>query len=417
MKHSEKPGKERAALAVTLFFLTLLLSPALFIAVSAAKIGCKAAAHGYQDAPGAIARHYFSKFHLSKESVPLRSRELLADEKFLFEGRGGWNYAFTYQYGCRQRMIGKRFVSGYRNGRYKLQDGTLVNHIVKNDEALRAQVIDPAAELAGKLKSRGIPFVYLLPLFALCAQDPLLPYGAEDGTNVSQDLIARLLREKGVPVIDPRAALHQRRFDHHALAFKTDHHTRPESGLLIAGAVAEYLRQNEGFTIDESLFDSGRYETETYSRFFRGTFFSCYGPCYLEPDDFPVITPEFPTSLTVQTQTKAGEETKTGTFRETLLDLSRLESPDSDLIFLYTGFNYGLHRAVNHRAPNEKKILLIHESYSYALIPFLALACRELVSVDLRPIFRTAGPLEELIEREAPDAVILETGFLGTDLK
>ena len=417
MKRPEKTEKERAALAVTLFFLALLLSPALLIVVSAAKIGWKAAAHGYQDAPGDVARHFLGKVHLAPKRAPLKSRELLADEKILFEGRGGWNYAFTYQYGCLQRMLGKRFVSGYRDGRYKLRDGTLVNHIVKDDEALRAQVIDPAAELGGKLKEKGISFVYLLPLFALCGQEPLLPYGAEDGTNASQDQIAQQLREKGITVIDPREALHRRRLDHHALAFKTDHHTRPESGLFIAGVIAEYLRQNEGFTADESLFDPARYETGTYSRFFRGTFFSCYGPCYLEPDDFPVITPQFPTSLTVQRQTKVIEETKTGDFRETLLDLSRLESPDSDLLLLYTGDNYGLHRAVNHRAPNEKKILLIHDSYSCAVIPFLALACRELVSVDLRPNFRTVGPLDELIEREAPDVVILETGFVGTDLK
>ncbi len=416
-RFSEMSGKEKASLATAVFFLAFLLTPTLFMAVSAGRITYKTCRRQYEDTPENTARHFLYKFRLSGKKAPVKSRALQKDERFLFEGRGGWDYALNDLYGGIQRLLGKRFVTGFESGRYLLTNGTLVNHLNRMDEAQIERLAEPAAELREKLAERGIPFLYLLPLYAICARDPLLPYGAEDATNENEDLLARKLGEKNIPVIDPRAELHRAGEDHHAFAFKTDHHTRPEAGRLIARALALYLRDHAGFAADPELFAPEAYETRIYEKLLRGTFYSSYGPLYLRPDDFSLIVPKFETSFTVEARTKAGTQIRNGRFEETLLDLSRLDMPDSDLPLLYTGYNYGFHRAVNHRAPNDKKILLIHDSYSCAVIPFLALACRELVSLDLRPLFRTVGPLDEVLEREKPDAVILETGFMGTDLR
>jgi hypothetical protein len=410
------PGNERFSGAVTVFFLALLCSPTFFLAGSAGRIVWKTLTRRYEDAPDAVTAHFLHKARLSEKKVPLRSRALLNDERFLLEGRGGWNYMFTSLYGVVQHLLGKRFVSGYTDGRYLLENGTLINHIVKTEDAQSDRLADAVAGLGERLKARGIPFLYFPPLYAICARDPLLPYGATDDTNENLDILLRKLREREVAVIDLRAVLHQQGLDHHALAFKTDHHTRPESGLWTAGVLAEHLRVRHGFSFDADLFAPDRYETVIYPGIFRGTFFSSYGPWYLEPDDFPVITPKFPTSFTVESETKAGRSLVTGGFRETLLDMTRLDDPDSDLFLLYTGNNFGLHRVVNHNPPNEKKILLIHDSYSCSVIPFLASACRELLSVDLRPIFRTVGDLDTLIDRERPDIVILEAGLMGINL-
>ena len=57
----------------------------------------------------------------------------------------------------------------------------------------------------------------------------------------------------------------------------------------------------------------------------------------------------------------------------------------------------------NHLNPDGKKIVLLRESFSCALAPFLALSCSELITIDLRYF---DGDLLDTLREIDPDLVL-----------
>ena len=53
---------------------------------------------------------------------------------------------------------------------------------------------------------------------------------------------------------------------------------------------------------------------------------------------------------------------------------------------------------------NGKKVLFIRDSFCDTLVPYFALGCRRLVSLDLRHF---TGSLETLIREEKPDVIVV----------
>ena len=58
---------------------------------------------------------------------------------------------------------------------------------------------------------------------------------------------------------------------------------------------------------------------------------------------------------------------------------------------------------VNHNNPKGPKVVLLRESFSCALAPFLALSCSELTTIDLRYF---SGDLMDTIRELEPDLVL-----------
>ena len=69
----------------------------------------------------------------------------------------------------------------------------------------------------------------------------------------------------------------------------------------------------------------------------------------------------------------------------------------------YSGGDYGMATMTNHNNPDGPKVVLLRESFSCALAPFLALSCSELTTIDLRQF---QGDLLETIEGLEPDLVM-----------
>ena len=101
-----------------------------------------------------------------------------------------------------------------------------------------------------------------------------------------------------------------------------------------------------------------------------------------------------------------------GSFSDTLIYKDRLEKDyyDSNPYTVYCGSDYAWQRIVNQNSTNDKKILLIQDSFANCVKPYLALNTSEIYSVDLREKmfgeYRIES-LSELVESFKPDYVVI----------
>lgn len=209
--------------------------------------------------------------------------------------------------------------------------------------------------------------------------------------------------------IDAGEEMHKLGMTDQEIFFDTDFHWRPTTGLVADQILSEYLNKKCGYQIDTSLFDTENYHTEIQVDGFLGFLGKKVTLEYTEPDDFPIIRPDFETKLTVFNSYDLSE--KTGTVEETLFWKELL-----DVGSLYEGNKYemygltdqGLITVRNHLVKDGKKILMIKESYANCMTPFLAPAVEQLDIIDLRAF---TGSLQAYIEETNPDTIVMVYGL------
>ena len=139
------------------------------------------------------------------------------------------------------------------------------------------------------------------------------------------------------------------------------------------------------------------------------------GSLYAGVDDFTIYTPKFETNLTYAS-TDGGFE-RTGPFNQSVCFPERVEQMDwfnGNPYTYYSGGDYGMATMTNHNNPNGPRIVLLRESFSCALAPFLALSCSELTTIDLRYF---QGDLMETLEALEPDLVMTMYAASSTGLE
>jgi len=189
-----------------------------------------------------------------------------------------------------------------------------------------------------------------------------LPAGA-----ISWDQAAFLdnIQGMGMPFIDFRAALQEHADEQ--IFYRTDHHWTTLGAFYGANALLE--------TFGKEPLKEEDFTVEIASDAFNGTLYSQSGIHWLEPDRLEYWVSE--DGLTI-TSWRTGKE-EAGT----LYDRSYLEVKDKYSSFL--GGNQPLCVIKNETLPEDAgKILLIRDSYSDALAPFLAQRFAEVHLVDLR---------------------------------
>ena len=144
-----------------------------------------------------------------------------------------------------------------------------------------------------------------------------------------------------------------------------------------------------------------------------GTYFTWNGA-----DDFDLITPKFETSFTEERPFK--NQTRTGTFQETVLYMDNMYKDyyRINTYATYSGGDFRLQIMKNNLNPNEKKVLLIRDSFACVVSPFLALQTSELHVCDVRDYDYYVGKklnMKDYIKQIKPDYVlVLYTGIGGS---
>ena len=258
-----------------------------------------------------------------------------------------------------------------------------------------------------KAQAQGIDFLYVQLPSKENKYDNMLLYNLPDYNNRNADSMLAHLEGKDINCLDIRESIKEQKLDYYSLFFKTDHHWKPETGLWASGVIAEKINEISDAGIETSVFDKSNYNFKLYEKFFLGTQGKHVTLAYTGPDDFTLVTPEVTTDFTVNYYNKRNG-VKSGSFDEAIINYDLFNERDYYNTSQYSAYLYGDHSVVsitNNLAKNDFKILVIGDSFSSTIVPFLAMGVRQVDKIDNRYY---TGSIESYVEQNKPDMIIVE---------
>ena len=209
----------------------------------------------------------------------------------------------------------------------------------------------------------------------------------------------KVLTESGADFVDLRSAFKNAYANGTQLYYKTDHHWTT------AGAYTGYTEicKSLGITpADKSLFT-----VEKYNDFY-GTTYSTSGFWLTQPDTIEIWNNKNNTEKNISVEIIEGDEKQD---YHSMYFYNHLEEDDKYPVFI--DGNHAMTRIKNKNA-NGGKILLVKDSFSHCLAPFLAENYSEVILVDMRYY---KNSISELAQQEKPDNILVLYGIdnLATD--
>lgn len=273
-----------------------------------------------------------------------------------------------------ERLTGKQ----ENNGIYFASGDTLIRRIEEPDQVIVSENVDT---LNAFTSSMDVPVLFgLIPSAASVWQDRL-PIGAP--TADEQVWIEEITGRMSVPAIDLSAALQRHREE--AIYYRTDHHWTSLGAFYGANAILE--------TAELEPLRLSDYEKKTVSENFQGTNESSAGAWWTEPD-----------TIEVYVKQDGKEVTSNFTGREEpgrLYVEERLATKNQYAYFL--GGNQPL--CVIRSQAEGPKLLVLRDSYTDCLAPFLSERFREVHLFDLR--YNRLSPADYIREQGIEMVLIL----------
>ena len=310
----------------------------------------------------------------------------LTDAAKKYENALGWN------------MVS---VSDY-NAVVKLRDGYLTTYTMSLDVAPDAESVKDFADFCAE---RGIDFAYINFPTKVCVSEDRDISGVLDFANQNADRFLAMLRDSGVRCYDFREALHAAGMKHHEAFYITDHHWKAETGLWAAGKVLEILRDDLGWNVEPEIIAPENFEYVVYRDWFLGSQGKKVTLARTKPDDFTMIYPKFDTSLKFEAASLgldlSGDFGITYNMNEVVPRNYYSKNPYGAYIYA----SPQLTRIENKLNTNGKRLLIVKDSFSICVIPFVALGVQYVDAIDLRHF---TGSIKSFVNKVRPDAVIVE---------
>lgn len=305
-----------------------------------------------------------------------------------------------------QRLLGMRCV----NERYRLDNGQLTYIIPETDIT---GIADNTVAFSQALEELDIPFVYINTPFKIDPEDKQLPGGVEDYSNENADAFLSILAGNDVPYLDLRVLEKEQNLDHYAMYYVTDHHWTAEMGFWAYQQITGYLaQQDESFAVDPTLTDPDSYDYTVYPNIYLGSAGRRVGRLYAGLDDLTVITPKFDSKL--QMEDPENQVIRQGSYSETALYQERLTGGsdyEASRYDVYCGGDRAMTCFTNYAREENltvqsqpKRLLVIKDSYSSVVAPFLALSYDEVCLLDLREYRQN---VVEFAREYQPDMVLV----------
>ena len=274
-----------------------------------------------------------------------------------------------------EEAIGKREFHGV----YLCRGQTLISRVDAPDQERVDKNLSYAAGLAEKAEAPV--YLGLIPSAAEIWRDKL-PEGAESWDQTG--LLRRAAEEAGLPLVDFQTVLSEHAAE--PVFYRTDHHWTSLGAYYgytaLLGALGRTPVPAEAFS------------PETVSRDFSGTLYSTSGVHWLTPDEMEFWVPD--TGLSV-TSWRSGKPEAAE-----LYDRSYLTKKDKYSAFL--GGNQPLCVIRNENLPSAGKLLLVRDSYSDSLAPFLSQSFSEVHLLDLRYYHASVA---QYAQEQGIDAIVI----------
>lgn len=339
-------------------------------------------------------------FSGTKKVSETENRELAQKPELTAEAVGNGSYAKQYQeYFNDQFVFRDSWISlktGFdrllgkveENGVYIGKDGYLIEKFERPDQSVFNNTLDAMANL--KVKYPDIDhYAMLVPTASEILNDklPALALTADQGAYI--DKAYQFLNDKEITTIDVGDIL--RKNTNQQLYYKTDHHWTTSAAYLA------FQRYAETAGLDASAVT---YEKLTVTDQFQGTLSAKSGCRTGMKEEVDVFLPKKNENTTQEQVSSIVEYTddqkKTGSFYDT----DSLDQRNAYEVFF--GGNHGLLKIKTPTTEN-KRLLVLKDSYANCFLPFLAPYYREIVVVDPRYYY---GDLEELMETESINEVL-----------
>lgn len=290
------------------------------------------------------------------------------------------------------------------NDTVRLDNGDLErlsNHFDWEDTA------DSLIKLSEYCRKLEIPFLCVFAPSKVCQCDTGLPLGVPDEVNPAANQVIERLENAEVSVLDLRRNLHEEGRSHEELFFHTDHHWNSEGAFWGYQKLTERLNADFGYEIDDTLRERENFRQKDFPEGFLGSYGKRTGKYFGGVDDISVILPDFEVSLRMEVPDRG--IVREGDFSQALLDFSQITDAwyydDSHIPYaVYTGDDYNLMRIINENAENDKKLLLLKDSFVRPVASFLSLGIRQVEAIDLR--IEPKISVKEYLNAHKPDTVV-----------
>lgn len=231
-------------------------------------------------------------------------------------------------------------------------------------------------------------------------------YGIDSNNEELRENLLSQLKKNKINVLDIRELLENDGYSMTDIFYKTDHHWKSTAGLYAARAIADYMNRTFHYSLRTDLLEDGQFSFIEHEKLWLGETGRDVSKTWAGSlDDFVEIRPVYDTSLELN-----GEP---GDFSMLVNDSGY--GGNEDLYTYSAHYSYGKSAVslsyVHNNDAESKKILIIKDSFSIVVIPFLSLVMSDVSAWDMRS---TPEGLYDYIANNDFDLVVVAyTDFWG----
>lgn len=282
------------------------------------------------------------------------------------------------------------------NGVYNCNNGYLINKPVSTNNKLEKNV----SAIVKFKNSIDVPVTVMFAPSTGYVTDNVLP-AVHDKYNDDNyfEQTSKTLSENGIAFTDLRKTFKEAYADGNQLYYKTDHHWTT------LGAYTAYQKLCEQLNINPA--SKEKFDIKSYGGFY-GTTYSTSGFWFTQPDSIQIW--DNPENTDKNIKVKISEGTNTDEFGS-MYFYNHLDEDDKYPVFI--DGNHALTEITNSNAKGGT-ILLVKDSFSHSLAPFLAENYSKIILVDMRYYKMSVS---QIVEQEKPEQVVFLYGIdnIATD--
>lgn len=240
-------------------------------------------------------------------------------------------------------------------------------------------------------------------------------YGIDTNEEEMRTDFLNTLEENQINVLNIRKLLEEKGYTIKEMFYKTDHHWTTKAGLFAAREMARYFKDYFSYNCDLNLLNENLFSYKKYENCWLGeTGRKCSKTWVGSLDDFTVIKPIYDTSFRYIVPSKGADNT--GDF-SMLLD-EKIYDMEYNLYNTSMHYSYmpgsGLVTIVHNNNLKGLKVLLIRDSFSIVVVPFLSLVCQDIVMWDMRG--NENSVYDYIRENEFDIVLVAYTDFWRSDM-
>ncbi len=282
------------------------------------------------------------------------------------------------------------------NGVYNCDNGYLINTPVSSDNKLTKNL----NAIVNFKNNINVPVtVMFAPSTGYIADDVLPAVHNEYNDDTYFNETSKILTEHGISFVDLRQTFKDEYKNGTQLYYKTDHHWTS------AGAYTAYTKLCEQLEITPASKD--KFDIKTYDGFY-GTTYSTSGFWLTQPDKIEVWNNTENTDRNINVKITEGTESSE---YGSMFFYDHLQEDDKYPVFI--DGNHALTEITNKNAKGGT-VVLIKDSFSHCLAPFLAENYSKVMLVDMRYYKMNVS---DIVNNEKPEQVIVMYGIdnIATD--